>query len=225
MKHTTATIQNFRILIVDDHSGYRHGIGNFLIKAISQFPCVVDEAECGRQGIDKVIQNDYDIAFVDFILPGMNGHETILEMLRYRPSLKVLGLSSYLELENVRLMMDAGAKGFILKTIEAWQFNDLIKTVMEGGKYFSNEILFKLLEAAEKKDEINIRIKSYGLTERELEVLRMLAAGNTSKVIAEKLSLAKRTIDAHRRRILEKTHVSSVAELTRIAIELGLLDH
>ena len=155
-------------------------------------------------------------------MQGITGEEATVRILRTHPHLKIVALSNYDEITYVQSMLDAGASGFILKTIEPAQMLAAVKTIIAGKKYFSNEIAVKLLESKES-DRIRTTRKKGNITNRELEVLQLIVTGMTNEVIAEKLGVAKRTIDTHRQNLLLKLRVNNTAGLIRSAYNLKLI--
>ncbi|HEX5555663.1 MAG TPA: response regulator transcription factor [Chitinophagaceae bacterium] len=211
-----------QVLIVDDYPMVREGI-NLMLRSPNKFyRFEVDEAESGEEAIKKVIHSPFQVVIIDYEMPEMCGHEVIETMLRYNSTLKILTISHYDQLAYINKMMDAGASGYVLKNIEPPELFRAIRTIMSGNNYFSNEVAVKLLNAP-GKDSVHQLNNRYNLSKRELEVLKLIAEGRTNDEIARNLSLAKRTVDTHRQRLLNKVQARNTADLTRVAFELRLV--
>ena len=206
-------MKKIKVLIVDDHKMIRDGLRSMLESHKKRYHFVIEEAETGEAGILQVKKSNYDIVLMDYQLPKLNGAETTREMLRFNPNINILGLSNYDESIYVENIINAGAKGYVLKNIDA---NELIKAILDtlnGKNYYSTEIAAKLLNPDKQK-----------LSIREFEILRLIAAEHSTKEIADKLCLSKRTVEKHREHLLRKMKVSNTAGLLRQAQLCKLID-
>lgn len=210
------------VLIVDDHKMIRDGLKVMLSSFKKQLHFHIEEAESGEQALKKIGRQDFHLVIIDYHMPGISGAETILRILRYKPNTKILGLSNYDELPYIQNMLDAGAKGYVLKNIDPPQMLAAIRTILEDKNYYSNEVATKLLEV-NRKDKINSVRQMNQLTRRELEVLKMIAMEMTNEEIAEKLSIGKRTVDSHRQNLLHKLHAKNSVGLIKAAYKLKLI--
>ncbi len=208
-----------KILLVDDHWMVRDGLKHMLHAQRKLFQFDIAEAENGPQAIEAILSDDFDLAILDYQMPGMEGGEVARKMLANKPGIKILALSNYGELSNIEKMIAAGARGYILKNIEPAEFLKAIQTVLAGKVYYSNEVYNRLLDSSRK----NRNKEMIALTDRELEVLRWVALGKTSSQIAEALSVEKSTIDSHRNHLLIKLNVKNTASLLKKAYELKLI--
>jgi DNA-binding NarL/FixJ family response regulator len=210
------------LLIVDDHHMVRDGIKTMLLNHESIFRFKITEAESGESAIQKAKYNFFELAIVDYQLPGLLGHQTIEQIKIHIPKMKFLALSNYDEISYVQNMISAGAMGYILKNIEPIQLVAAIKSVLENKAFYSSEVGVKLLHAEHiwKRTE---SIEKYGLTKREIEVLKMIALENTNEEISEILNIAKRTVDTHRQNLLHKLRAKNTAGLINAAYELKVL--
>jgi len=211
------------VLIVDDHKMVRDGLKVMLASLKKWMHFKVMEAESGEQALLKITRNPFDLIILDYNMPGISGTETIYRMLRFKPTMNILALSNYDELSYIQDMMDAGAKGYVLKNIEPAEMLNAVKTILSGKKYYCNDVAIKLLEAEEEKTMEKIRSKKI-LTRRESEVLQMIAAGMTNDEIAQKLFVAKRTVDTHRQNLIRKLDVKNTVGLLRAAYKLKLVE-
>lgn len=213
--------QKIKILIIDDHQMIREGLKIMLHSLNRYFNFSIVEAENGERAMFKIGRDNFDIIMLDYQMPGFSGSETVYRILRYKPDSKILALSNYDELVYIQDMMEAGAKGYILKSIEPPEMLKAINCVLSGKPYYSPEVLMKLFETAE---ENHVRGNAVDLlTPREIEVLQYIASEMTNEEIAEKLYVAKRTIDSHRQNIINKLHVRNTAGLVRAAYRLHLV--
>lgn len=207
-----------KLLLVDDHKIIRDGI-----KALLQdvpYVLVVDEAGTGSAAIESVRKNDIDIVLMDINLPGIDGIEATREIKRYDQKVKVIALSMLGEKGNIKAMIEAGASGYILKSAGEEQLVKAISNVMEGKYFFSDEaaraVMMDMVYQREPATGKNELLK---LTDRELEVLKLIVEEYTTQEIADALFISTRTVDAHRRNLLQKTGARNLAGLVRYAIE------
>jgi DNA-binding NarL/FixJ family response regulator len=210
------------VLIVDDHRMIRDGLRVMLSTFKKHVHFVFEEAESGEQAIKKINKKNYDLLIVDYNMPGISGAETVLRILRYKPDLKILALSNYDELPYIQNMIDAGAKGYVLKNIDPPQMLTAIRTVLDNRIYYSNEVATKLLDGSKKVKASSFR-QIQDLTKREVEVLKMIAMEMTNEQIAEKLSIGKRTVDSHRQNLLHKLHAKNTVGLIKAAYKFKLI--
>jgi DNA-binding NarL/FixJ family response regulator len=214
--------QLIRLLIVDDHQMVRDGLRVMLESQQKMYKFIVTEVESGEEAVKKILKNPYDVILVDYQLTGMSGAETVQKIRLHKPDAKILALSNYDELTYITKMINAGASGYVLKNIEPAQLVSAIHTIIINKRYFSNEVAVKLIER-EKQDRKMLPIDEYGVTEREIEILKMIAGEMTNDEIAEELEISKRTVDAHRQNLLHKFRVRNTVGLIKVAYELDLI--
>jgi DNA-binding NarL/FixJ family response regulator len=219
------SVKTINLLITDDHQMVRDGIRVMLESQENHFLFNITEAYCGEDAIKNVLQKDFDIILMDYNMPGMNGAETVKNILFYRPNSKILALSNFDELSYINNMLAAGANGYVLKNMDPGQLILAIKTILDDKAFYSNEVAVKLIEAhrepvTERKysDE-----ESYGITKRELEVLTMIAMEMTNDEISAALAIGKRTVDSHRQNLLNKLHAKNTVGLLKAAYSLKLI--
>jgi DNA-binding NarL/FixJ family response regulator len=212
--------QIIKLLIVDDHQMVRDGIRVMLESQKKIYSFLITEAETGEAAIKYVLNNSYDIVLIDYQLPKMTGMETVERILLYKPNTKILALSNYDELLYINNMLKAGVAGYILKNVEPSELIAAIKTILDNKAFYSNEVAVKLIES---KKNIVSSIDKYGLTKRELEILKCITQEKSNDEISEMLNISKRTVDSHRQNLLSKLHVKNTVGLTKIAIELRLI--
>lgn len=209
-----------RILIADDHSIFIDGLKALLNGEPNME--VIGSALNGEQAIELAYSFTPDIILMDIQMPVKNGIEATKEITGRFPTIKVIALSMLNEGFNTRKMLEAGAFGYVLKTIDKDELLNVITKVASGEKHFSEEITAQLINnftgcPAPGDPSFNI------LTKREKEILVLIAQGLTDKEIAEKIYLSPHTIIAHRKNILSKLGLKNKVELARFAIDNNLL--
>lgn len=209
--------QKIRVLLVDDHSIVRNGVRRMLETA-SEID-VAGEAETAQDAMRLVRQNDFDVALVDIGLPDKSGLQLLKSMHAEKPKLAVLMLSMHSIEAYALRAIKLGAAGYLTKDISAATLVAAVRKAALGGKHVSPELAEKLINAIGRGD----LPPHEALSDRELEVLKLLAAGERIVRIAEILHLSPSTVTTYRARILEKTGLDSNAKLARYALENGLL--
>lgn len=207
------------ILIADDHSIVRAGLKQ-IISEISDMT-IVDEASNGSEVLDKIRTNDYSVVVLDIAMPGKSGLEALKEIKSERPGLPVLMLSMYPEDQYAIRVLRSGAAGYLTKESAPAELVTAIRTVASGKKYISPSVAERLvcnLDFDGKKELHEL------LSDREFQVLCMIASGKSASDIAEELTLSVKTISTYRSRILEKMKLKNNAELTTYAIQNHLIN-
>lgn len=204
------------ILVVDDHAIVRSGIRRLLA---ARADVQVSEATSGEQALQRLAGNAFDLVLLDLNLPGLAGLELLRRLVRMAPNLPVLVFSQHAEAIYATRALEAGARGFVSKNATPEELLEAIDTVLAGGTVVEKDIaaemaLHDLAEDAYLKP----------LTQRDLEILRLLAAGNSLSQIADKLGIAYKTVANNLSRIKEKLGVGQTSELIRIAVGRGLAD-
>jgi len=212
-----------RILLADDHPLFRRGLAELLIR---QFSCTGDEVTIGEAGtasdlFDLVRTQEWDAVVLDVNMPGRSGPEVLRDVKRERPRMPVLVLSMYTEDQYAVRMIKAGADGYVTKASASRDVCDALRKLLAGKKYVSAEVGDRLARDASFGSEKPLHET---LSDREFQVLRLIASGQTVKEIAEDLSLSAATISTYRARILEKMQLRNNTELTRYAIHHGLVE-
>lgn len=208
-----------RILIVDDHQIIREGL-RLLIERQEDL-CVVGEAENGRQALDQVRQTAPHILLMDVGMPDLNGMEATRRIREQFPAVRVIALTMHADRQYLQEMLTAGAAGYLLKDCASEELVNALRTVRAGHTYLSPRVAGMMVEDWLRKEADTPRTLS-GLSGREREVLQLLAEGRATRDIADRLRVSAKTVESHRKNLMEKLRVSSVAELTKIAIREGL---
>jgi two-component system, NarL family, response regulator NreC len=208
-----------RVLVVDDHAVVRSGLRR-IIDAQDDLASV-GEAANGERAVFEAMQTKPDVVLMDVVMPGKNGIEATRAVLQAVPTTKVLVLSMQDDPRYVREAFDAGASGYVMKEAADDEVVDAVRAVAAGQRYLHPALGARLLEA---DSEERRRAAEDPLSEREREVLRLLALGHTNQEIAKMLYISVRTAETHRAHIMRKLGLSSRAELVRHALTEGLLD-
>ncbi len=212
--------EKLTIILADDHKLFREGL-KVLLSQFSYIKKIV-EVENGQEFLDFVEKKEtVDIVFMDIEMPIMDGITATKEALLHNPDLKIIALSMYGEEDYYTQMINAGAKGFLLKNSGIDDVEKAINTVIDGHNYFSPEILQGLIKSFGKQQEKEINSR---LTEREEEVLFWICKGLSNQEIADKLYLSKRTIDKHRENLLSKTQAKNTAGLVIYAVKNNIVE-
>jgi two-component system response regulator NreC len=208
-----------RVLIVDDHAVVRSGLKLVLDADDGIEP--VGEAGTARDAIFEARSLKPDVILLDVVMPDQSGLDIIPTLLHENPDTKILVLSMQDDPRYVREAFDAGASGYVLKEAADSEVVAAVREVAGGGRYVDPELGARLVaaESAERK-----RAEEDPLSDREGEVLRLLALGHTNQEIAKQLYISVRTAETHRAHIMQKLRLSSRAELVRYALDRGLLD-
>lgn len=209
-----------RVLIIDDHAIVRRGMISLLRESFEDVE--VGEAANAKDGISAVEESLWDLAVVDISMPGRSGLDLIQEMKRQKPALPILVMSSHSEKDYALRALKSGAAGYVAKQSAADVLVTACQRVLSGRRYISPALAEQLAGALAGG---NSGATSHErLSNRELQVLQLIATGKTIKEISADLALSEKTIATYRSRIAEKMNLSSNVELTRYAMQHGLVD-
>ncbi len=214
-----------RIILVDDHELIREGISE-LVSRIGAYQ-VIAQAANGQVGLALVETLKPDIVLMDVDMPVMNGLEATLQIKRHHKSVKVIVLTMHDEPALIKRMMEIGADGFLLKNADRSEFVDALARVAAGKTYFSSDAAQAVISGKRattntyQVGEESLLLST--LSERELEILKEVAAGFTNKEIADKLFISHRTVDAHRTNVMKKLEIHNAAGLVKFALQNGLV--
>jgi two-component system response regulator NreC len=209
-----------RVLIVDDHAVVRSGLKLVLESEEGIEP--VGEAGSARDAIFEARSTKPDVILLDVVMPDQSGIEVIPTLLKENPEAKVLVLSMQDDPQYVREAFAAGASGYVLKEAADTEVVTAVREVAGGGRYVHPELGARLVAAESEERRL---ADEDPLSEREGEVLRLLALGHTNQEIAKQLFISVRTAETHRAHIMQKLRLSNRAELVRYALDRGLLEN
>lgn len=207
-----------KILIVDDHAIVREGLKQILSETPDM--AVTGEANNGQEALEKIWHNKFDVVLLDISMPGRNGLEILKQMKHDKPALHILILSVAPEEQYAVRALKAGASGYLTKESTPNELIEAVRKVSGGKKYVSSSLAERLACHLEAKSEDSLH---ESLSDREYEVMCMIASGKAVKEIAENLCLSAKTISTYRSRIMEKMEMKNNAQLTHYAISNRLV--
>lgn len=210
-----------RVILADDHTLFRNGLKLLLSNNVDMQ--VVGEASDGNALLSLLAEIPCDVVLMDIEMPGINGFDATRAIASQYPHIKVISLSMYGEEEYYYRMIEAGAKGFLLKSSEINEVSEAIRRVVHGGTYFSSDILYNVVKnihtvVAKAESEV------LHLSQREKEVLELICRGLSNQEIADQLFISKRTVEKHRANLLAKTSTKNTAQLVMFAVENKLIE-
>jgi DNA-binding NarL/FixJ family response regulator len=208
-----------RVLITDDHPLVREGLIKILREEVDMK--VIGEAQNAAEAMEHLKQHDVDVLILDISLPGKSGLDMLKDLKQRYPKLRILILSMHPEDRFARRVLKTGASGYITKESAPDQLVNAIRKVFGGGKYISPALAEQLAAGLELNTDQPLHEI---LSDREYQVLSMIAGGKKTQEIAEKLSLSPKTVNTYRARVLQKMRMRTNAELIHYAIEHGLVD-
>lgn len=211
-----------RIMLVDDHPLIREAIAH-LVASAPDFE-VVGEAANGQECMERIADLRPDIVVLDIAMPDMNGEQVSRELRRRHPGIKIIALSGYNDRQFVRAMTKAGAKAYVVKSASGRELIHALKAVASGKNYLSPEVTEAVMTLWEDSAPSAGLSQPDGLGKREKEVLKHIAQGHRSAIIATHMGIAVATVEAHRRNILRKLQLHSAADLTRYALRHGMIE-
>lgn len=208
---------SYCFLIADDHFGFRDGMNLMLSRTYSG--CTIQEATTGTQMLQMALHQDFSLIFCDIEMPGMNGIEATKKLIAQKPESRIIAVSMHNDFENTMLMFFAGACGYFCKNEEKENMQLAIQTLLNGGYYVNGKAMdFFTFRKYMKTHE---DVFAYIPTVKEMEVLKLMAEGMSTKMIAPKLNVSIKTIEAHRHNLFIKTNKHSASELLMYAKKRG----
>lgn len=212
---------NIKILLADDHKIVRDGI-KLMLESQAGID-VVAEAENGMEALKKLEHETVDLIVMDINMPEMDGITATRAIKEKYPDLKVLALTMSNDDLHIRQMIQAGASGYIMKSAGRNELKEAITTIMDGKHYFSDEATQSIMMDLVKGKGKSSSPDPIHITDRELEILDLIVQEYTNQEIAEKLYISNRTVDAHRRNLLQKTGARNTAGLVKYAFQHNLV--
>ncbi|MBQ4230567.1 MAG: response regulator transcription factor [Salinivirgaceae bacterium] len=209
-------MDTIRIALVDDHALFRNGL-KLLLDNTKNFK-VVAEASNGREFVDQLTpDNAPDVVLMDISMPVLNGIDATREAMGIAPQMKVIALSMFGEDDYYYEMINAGAKGFLLKNSDISDVMNAIEQVVAGNNFFSQDILYNVIRNFQPRKELESADANF--SKREMQVLKEICKGLSNQEIADSLFISKRTVDKHRSNLLSKTNSKNTANLIMYAIK------
>ena len=214
---------SIKIAIVDDHKIVRDGIKLYLDNDEAYEVCC--EAEDGQEAINILSNQDIALALVDINMDGMDGVETTRRLIQNHPQLKVIALTMHNDYQHIKAMMDAGASGYLLKNCDEAEMKSAIKAVMNDDIYYSKEVAQTVMNnLAKKRAKARSEHLATPLTPREKEVYQLILNEYSNQEIADTLFISVRTVEVHKRNLLEKTGAKNTTGLVLYAIKNELFE-
>lgn len=214
-------MNKIRVLLVDDHAVVREGL-RLLINSQPDME-VIGEAPDGLAAISMTAELDPDVAVVDVSMPGLNGAQVTAKLREAQPGRKVLVLTVHEDKGYLRLLLQAGASGYVLKRAAASELVQAIRAVAGGGTYLdpglASSVVDDFVRPAERE------LPAVELSDREAEVVRLIALGYSNKEIAAQLKLSVKTVETYKTRSMEKLHIRSRVDIVRYAVKRGWLEN
>ncbi len=209
-----------KVIIADDHKLFREGLSNLLTDANNIE--IISQAENGRQVLDQVRFNVPDIILMDIGMPILNGIDTTIALRSDYPDIKVIALSMHADKTYVKGMIEAGAWGYLMKNCTYDQLVDAINQVYTGKKYLGADAAEVIIQDYLDQETRGIN-KPADLTERESEILKLLAEGQSIREIADKLFISIKTVGTHKQNIFDKLGFENTAHLVKYALKNGII--
>jgi DNA-binding NarL/FixJ family response regulator len=216
------TDRPIRVLVADDHALVREGIRKVIDDPGRMV--VVGEAGNGDEAIEQVAELNPDVLVLDVTMPGRSGLEVTRELVEKHPELRILILTMHDKHEYVLDAVRAGAHGYVLKDGEPAELQKAIEVVHQGEAYYTPWAAAQISAALRGDSPTSPSDTLAKLSSREVEILREVARGHTSKAIGQNLGISPRTVESHRLRLMDKLEIRTVAGLTKLAIQEGLLE-
>jgi two-component system, NarL family, response regulator LiaR len=213
--------EQITVLLVDDHSVVRQGVRAFLEAQLDV--SVVGEAESGAEGVRLAQELVPDVVLMDLVMPGMDGVEATRQIKRVSPRSQVVVLTSYHEDEHIFPALRAGAISYTLKNIRATELAEIIRQAARGESVLHSRIAARVIQEVREAKK-NVPPAFAELTERELEVLRLIAEGRSNAEIAEQLVLSEKTVKGHVSNIFSKLHMADRTQAAVFAWQQGLME-
>ena len=208
-----------KLLLVDDHQMVRLGLSSYF--SIQDDMEVIGEAEDGQEGVEQALSLRPDVILMDLVMDGMDGIEATKEILAQWPEAKIIIVTSFIDDEKVFPAMEAGASGYMLKTSSASEIADAIRSAYEGDTVFEEEVTQKIIERNHMPQEYLLHDD---LTNRETEILHLIAQGLSNQEIADECFITLKTVKTHVSNILSKLDVSDRTQATIYAFKHDLVD-
>lgn len=221
----TPTRSNLKVSIVDDHAIFAEGFKQLLSSKFSSLK-IVGVYQGGNSLLDDFIRNPADVIFMDIDMPEMNGYDTTQKVLSMYPNAKVIALTCFSDVYSAERMFKAGAVGYATKSMTPTELENIFECIKKDEVYFMPEIAMKyakhrVVNSVEGNAKNHTEDKTY--TNREMQVMRYIAAGKGDKEIGSLLGVSRKTIEADKRKICQKMGVKKAAEIVFKACELGLI--
>ena len=214
--------KKIKIIIADDHKIFLEGLSS-LLKDYPELKIIATVSN-GQEVLDLLIENKADVVVTDINMPIMDGIKLTKELKKKHPNVKVLALTMHNEDRIITTIIKAGVTGYILKDTRKEELLNAIKTVFTGENYFSDEVKNSLNEKSTSKKATSTNSSLIELSDREQDILKLIAAGLTQQQIAEKIFISEHTVVFHKRKLFVKFDCKNTAELIKYAMDFGFVE-
>jgi len=214
-------MKKIRVLLAEDHTIVRKGLRSLLDEEVGIE--VIGEAEDGREAVKKAEQLLPDVVLMDISMPTLNGLEATRQIKKRLPEVKVVILTMHADEEYIFQVLQAGASGYVVKKAAVRELVSAVQAVYRGDSFLSPSISSKVIEEYIRKAKAVAKDSYDRLTDREREVLQLIAEGHSSQEVAESLHITEGTVRSHRASLMDKLDIHSAAGLTRYAIRKGVI--
>jgi DNA-binding NarL/FixJ family response regulator len=215
-------MEKTKIILVDDHHLVRVGIAN-LLEGEPDLE-IVGQAGNGKELFDLLDNEEADIVILDISLPGTSGIDLSKMILKQYPRIKTMMLSMFTGEEFIFNAINSGAKGYLPKNTSKQELTEAIRTIAAGGEFFAESISNVILDSYIKNAQFEGQQKENSLSKRELEVLKLVAAGMSNQAVADKLFISIRTVESHKNHIMQRLEIKSSVDLIKFAIKNHLVN-
>lgn len=211
-----------KIIIADDHQLFIEGVHS-LINSMKNIE-IIAEASNGQMLIDTLKHTTCDLILMDINMPIIDGVEATKQIKKTHPEIKILMLTMFSSKDYIEKLLRAGADGYLLKNTDVVELKEAIESLMRGESYFSKEVTERIMEGLQKKKHDDKNKHFIELTEREIDVLKLIVQEFTTAEIAEKLYISTHTVETHRKNLISKLNVRNIAGLVKYAMQNGYVE-
>lgn len=215
-------MDKIKILLIDDHQMVRAGLKSLIERNVNYV--VEAEASNGKEALQIIENNDFDVILTDISMPVLDGIGLTAEIMKIKPQLRVIALTMMDESRYIKQMLRAGASGYLLKNCSYDEITTAIDTVMSGDKYYTPKITTTVMDYLIGKKKKDKKEEQYPLSEREKDVLHLIVKEYSNQEIGEKLFISPRTVEVHKRNLIDKTGSKNIVGLVLYAINNQLFD-
>lgn len=215
-------MDKIKILLIDDHQMVRAGLKSLIERNVNYV--VEAEASNGKEALEIIENNDFDVILTDISMPVLDGIGLTAEIMKIKPQLRVIALTMMDESRYIKQMLRAGASGYLLKNCSYDEITTAIDTVMSGDKYYTPKITTTVMDYLIGKKKKDKKEEQYPLSEREKDVLHLIVKEYSNQEIGEKLFISPRTVEVHKRNLIDKTGSKNIVGLVLYAINNQLFD-
>lgn len=216
------SLDKIKVIIADDHKMMIDGLLSILSdeKNIE----IINVANNGEEVLKILETKNVDLVLTDINMPLMNGIELTINIKHSYPAIKVLALSMFGDIDHIQDMLNAGISGYILKNTGNKELIEAINTIANGGTYYDNEVAAEMMRSLTQNNVKKVAIEKVNLTDREIEIIKLIAKEMNNAAIGDALFISERTVESHRKNIYRKTNTTNIVGLLKFAFANGLVN-